>query len=223
MAGFFKKAVSLFVEIEETKENDSAQQVPAEAGATNTTTATTTTEVKQQISLSETEIDKFEKHFEAVLSEANLPGPDYYEFCKTMEVLEAHIPDEKARMAACFASLAPQGLTKEILLNSAKHYLEVIKKDKTKFESAASEKYSHDVESRKTEIANLEKLIAKNSEMIQKLTKEISESQVKIQSLNKEILEESTKITNNKEYYQYSCDAIIKRILIDLNKIETSL
>lgn len=68
------------------------------------------------VQIKEADISKFEQHFSKLFDEANLPGPNYYEFWKMMDTLEAHIPAEGERMNAVFASLKVQGLSKEVLL-----------------------------------------------------------------------------------------------------------
>jgi hypothetical protein len=40
--------------------------------------------------------DRFAGHFDKLLSQANIPGPDYYEFARMIAVMQA-IPDETAR------------------------------------------------------------------------------------------------------------------------------
>jgi hypothetical protein len=43
--------------------------------------------------LDEATIDKFDRHFETLFDQANLPGPDYYEFWKMMKTFKPHIKD----------------------------------------------------------------------------------------------------------------------------------
>src|SRR5687768_9119098 len=129
MAGIFKKAMGLFVEFEEDPQKSTHQTSSPSAGPTR---------VSPQQVLNAEEFDKFEKHFEKLFDQTNLPGPDYYEFMKMMETLEAHIKDEKARMSATYASLTIQGLTKEKLVETANKYKEVISHDKAQFEKIAN-------------------------------------------------------------------------------------
>ena len=154
---------------------------------------------------------------------ANLPGPDYYEFWKMMETLEAAVPDTKTRMTAVFASLQVQGLTKDKLTETAKQYQQIIEKDRLEFQGAVNTKVLNEIEGRKTTVAELEKKNAANAEMIQKLTKEIEENNTKAVALKKEVIDEEAKINNNKNGYNIACDAMAAMIQDDIQKINIHL
>ena len=215
MAGLFKKALSVFVEFDE----DSSK--PAEPTFSKPQASSSSKVESSKASLNSEEIEKFEKHFDNLMNEANLPGPDYFEFCKMMEALEAAVPDEKARYAAVFASLSAQGLSKEKLINSAAKYKMVIQDDKTKFEQAVNDKLKGEVDSRKIEVSNLQNKIVQNTEAIKKLTQEITDSQGKIQSLSAEITEKESKIKTNIDGYSIASSAMLNKINVDIQKIET--
>ncbi|HEX8546595.1 MAG TPA: hypothetical protein VF691_06505 [Cytophagaceae bacterium] len=219
MANFFKKALGVFLEFEEDP-NSPANPQPVTADK-NHTSPIPIGVVKPH--LNPQDIDKFGKHFDKLFEQTNLPGPDYFEFCKMMETLEAHIPDEKARMAAVFASLAIQGLTKQKLLDSATQYKLVVDKDKSDFDSAVNEKTRREIESRKKILDDLEKRIIANSELIQNLTKEITEAQTQIGTVKNQITEEQNKIAAKSGGYMFACEAMLNKIVSDIQKLQTNL
>lgn len=215
MANFFKKALSVFVEFDDDQELN-----------TTDTPVSTIPKLSNDMvrnPLNHAEAEKFEKYFDNLFEKANFPGPDYYEFYKTMETLEAHIPDEKARVVATFASLSIQGLTKETLLDTAAKYKEIIEQDYINFEKALNLKSKSELGDRQTKIKTLEQKIASNSEQIQKLTKEISESQVLIGQIKNEVLEQENKLSRNKDGYQVACQAVLNKIVTDIQKIQSTL
>jgi chromosome segregation ATPase len=218
MSGIFKKAMGLFVEFEEDPQNPSSAKQPSPSATTSSASRVST----QQM-LNAEEFDKFEKHFEKLFDQANLPGPDYYEFMKMMETLEAHIKDEKARMSATYASLTIQGLTKDKLIDTASKYKEVITADKTQFEKIANAKSEQEIGQKRKDLKGLEETIVRNSEMIQKLTKEITEAQVALGGLKATISEEEQKLARNKQGYMMACEAMLKKISDDIQKIQTTL
>lgn len=215
MAGIFKKAMGLFVEFEEDPKNPT-QSSNASSGAGPT-------RVSPQQVLNAEEFDKFEKHFEKLFDQTNMPGPDYYEFMKMMETLEAHIKDEKARMSATYASLTIQGLTKDKLVDTANKYKEVISQDKAQFEKIANEKSDKEIGQKRKDLLNYEETIKRNSEMIQKLTKEITASQAEMGKLKTVITDEENRLAKNKQGYLLACEAMLKKITEDITKIQTTL
>ena len=218
MSSFLKKALNIFVERDNShNQNHMEKGFPAEKSAS--------TELSQKKGhvFNDSEIEKYESHFERVFEKANLPGPDYYEFCKMMETLKSHIPDEKARIEATFASLSIRGLTKEKLIDTAAKYIELIRHDKSDFERIVGEKSETDIGLRRKNILALEDSIAKKAEMIQKLTREIAESQHAISKLRNEISLEEKKVTTGKDGYYLACEAIVGKIIEDIQKIQSTL
>jgi hypothetical protein len=214
MSSIFRKALGMFVEFEDDAKNVSPQ------------TALTSTNMPADSikgSLSKAEAEKFEKHFDKLFDQANLPGPDYYEFYKMMETLEAHIVDEKTRLKATFDSLHIQGLTKPNLVDTAKNYKSILEKDKAEFEKALTDKINQDVGSKKKEITDLEGLIIKNNELIQKLTIDNAEYRKKIEALTKNARDEEEKLNRNSNSYRLASQAIINKIADDIEKISTLL
>jgi hypothetical protein len=213
---FFKKALGVFVEIDETPTDNTIKK---EVNVTNNNVNNNL----PKTALNQLDIEKFEKHFDKLFEQANMPGPDYYEFCKVQATLEAHIQDEKARFAAAFASLSVQGLTKQKLLEAAAYYKEVIVADKLKFEKALDQKSHTDLETKKSSVSDMDKRIVDNSELIKKLTKEITDAQDKIAKLKEEIAEEEKRLSSNKTGYNIACEAMLNKINQDILKIQSNL
>jgi hypothetical protein len=236
MSSIFKKALGLFVEFEPEEpkanipnsswsEDGLPIQVKPKARATSSydNSNLPANAIASRATLSQGDIDKFDKHFSDLFDKVNLPGPDYYEFWKMMETLEAAVPDEAIRMNAVFSTLKVQGLSKETLVSSAEKYLQVVDKDKMEFQNAVNTKVLGEVEGRKTNIDELEKKNQQNAELIQKLTQEISDNNQKITSLKKEVIDEEAKINGNTNGYNIACDAMLAKLSSDIQKIKTSL
>ena len=219
MAGFFKKALSVFVEFDDNQNQDATNPLPP----LSTSSIGSPTPGIPPVQINQAEAEKFEKYFDKLFEQANLPGPDYFEFHKMMETLEAHIPDENARFSATFAALSIQGLTKRTLLDTANKYKSVIEQDKADFEVALKDKLKQEVELRQKEIEDLEKKTVANSELIQKLTKEIADSQVMIGKLKAQVTEEQSKLTTKSRGYQLASQAVINKISMDIQKFQSTL
>ncbi|RYD98179.1 MAG: hypothetical protein EOP50_05165, partial [Sphingobacteriales bacterium] len=57
------------------------------------------TNVDAQPHIDASEQDKFRAHFARLLEEANLPGPDYYEFVRMISAMHM-LPEERSRFQA---------------------------------------------------------------------------------------------------------------------------
>ncbi len=224
MSNMLRKALGLFVEFgpEETKSGAAFKDNDA-LPLQLTSTRIHHPEKTLQAHINESDLEKFERHFEELFDKANLPGPDYYEFYKMMETLEAAVTDENIRMAAVYSTLKIQGMSKEMLVSSAEKYRQVIDKDKQEFQQAVKTKVMGEIEGRRTSIEELEKRNKTNAEMIQNLTRENSESLGKITALKKEIREAETKIDNNQHGYNVACDAMLIKLANDIGKIKSNL
>jgi hypothetical protein len=169
------------------------------------------------------DLQRFIAHFDDLLKKTNLPGPDYYEFAQVLESQAMSQFDEKTRIAASFASLVAQGLTKDRLISSASQYITVIQKDKDGFEGALKTKLQNEVNSRQTQIAKAQESIEQKTQQIQAITKSITEDQASIAKLNNEIAESSAVIQKNEGAYLTACDSFILKIQSNTNKIQQYL
>jgi uncharacterized coiled-coil protein SlyX len=223
MENIFKKAAGFFVEFDEGAAKDSSGNNPATSQPSfqGGLSGSATSQPREQGF--KANFEKFQVHFSKLLEEANLPGPDYYEFLKVMESLQKHIPDEKSRFTVGFTSLAVTGLTKETLVQSAKHYLGILADDKQRFVSSLLSKQQEEVIGRDKRSATLQNKIAENSRIIQNLTKEITEAQTEIGKLSDERKAAEERLLGNQEGYASVNAAMVAKIQNDISKIQAIL
>lgn len=192
-----KKIISAFVEVTDDPVNKvevvtpAAIQLPAQPTADN---------------------GKFRQHFEQLFAEANLPGPDYYEFSKMTEAMQG-INDEKARFIAAFAGLSVQGLDKQKLLETAIAYIKLIESDSANFQSTIASALQDKVRGKQQEIED-------KSRRIQELSQEISLLHNQIAALQKEVQENEAKISSSSNGYESEAVARKCRIFSDIEKIK---
>ncbi len=219
MSNFFKKALSVFVEFDEKEAKPasaSAQAAPAPPSIPSVQAAL----AAPAPALNESDLAKFEKHFEELFDKANLPGPDYYEFWKMMDTLEAHLPDDNARIKAVYAALQIQGLNKVSLLDSAGKYKEVIVQDKNNFESAVRQKSEAEISRRQQQIEALEAERQHKQKQIEQLQLEVTAWAEKIGGLQQELGAEQAKIDNAQRGYLAACNAMIAKIEGDVQHFQ---
>jgi chromosome segregation ATPase len=176
-------------------------------------------------SMSQDDIEKFEKHFDDLLKSANQPSPNYYQFAKVDESLEAHLHNDKDRMLAAFTSLNVQApsMTKQVLISSAQQYIELVKQDKATFEAKLQQKQQQEVSTRQDKIAAYQKKIQANQAQIQALTKDIDNCTEAIQKLNAEVNDVAAALAKGEGSFVTACDAMLNKISSDIDKIQINL
>ena len=155
---------------------------------------------------------RFAEYFDKLFCDANVPGPDYYEFSRMTEAMQT-IPDEQARFYAAYAGLQVQGLDKAKLLSTAGEYLRILAEDASHFRTTLDAALETKVNNKSAEVRSA-------TERIAALTQEIVGLQEKIAALQKEINDNKEKIDNSSRGYAEEGDQRKGRIESDIKKIE---
>ena len=171
MANIGKKILSAFIEV-----NEEAKPVLAEEKTFTTVNLAASSQMNTASS------SKFKEHFEQLFKEAEIQGPDYFEFAKMIEAMHC-IPDEQTRYNAAFAGLTVQGLNKQHLLSTAKQYLLLLDEDAENFHATINATLQEKVQNRKEEIES-------KSRRIQQLSQELTSLQQEIAAMGKEAKEQ---------------------------------
>jgi uncharacterized protein YoxC len=202
MANFGKKILSAFVEVTEEKKAvmlpEEMQQHPAPAAKAKPVSAN--------------HVEKFKQYFDKLFGDANLPGPDYFEFAKMTQAMTV-IADEKARYSAAFAGLNVQGLDKQKLLETAGTYLQILETDAANFNSTVDAALLEKVQAKQQDILN-------KQQRMEELSREISDLQHQIQLLHAEVKDNEEKIESNSGGYKTASENMKQLILLDMEKIK---
>jgi hypothetical protein len=177
----------------------------------------------QPVAATSNDLSKFQNYFTKLMDDSNLPGPDYYEFRKALDSLEKAIPDEHTRFVAAFAGIAASGATKEILISTAKQYLDLLSADKDKFVGAIGNKQNAEITNRESQIAAEKQAMDECTKIIQQKTQEIADHQIKISKLESEKTSANQKIQANQQGYLTAQQIFCEKINSDLNKIQALL
>ena len=206
MANIGRKILSAFVEVADEKETVTEREALKQHSTNSGQTAPRRQTVSDETS------EKFKQYFEKLFKDANLPGPDYFEFSKMTEAMIS-IPDERTRYTAAFAGLNIQGLDKQKLLHSATQYMQVLETDAANFNSTVDAALKEKVQGKQQEIEN-------NAKRIESLSKEISGLQQRITLLQNEVKENEEKIESNSGAYSKEMQVMKHKILDDVEKIK---
>lgn len=202
MSSFGKKFLSAFLEV--TDDKDKEQTIIDEPVA-----RASFTENRQPPADAN---GKFSEYFNKLIAEANLPGPDYYEFSKMTEAMQG-IPDERARYCAAFAGLQVQGLDKQKLLQSVQEYQQLLDADAIAFNNTVNTALQEKVTAKK-------EVIEKAKNEIQQLSQQILNLQQRIAELTAEVAENEAKLESNKSAYISTLGSFHAKLSADIEKIK---
>lgn len=205
-----KKILSAFVDVgEDKKENDASTMPVSEQPGPPAGRAPVGSPGLGQAAAGAAQ--RFTEYFDKLFSDANIPGPDYYEFARMTGVMQA-IADERSRYSAAFAGLQVQGLDKGKLLTTANEYLRVLTTDAEHFQKTVEAAIQDKVNSRSAEAEE-------KSRRIQALSQEISELQQQIGVMQNEIAESREKLAASSSGYTAESERRQQQIRADIEKI----
>jgi hypothetical protein len=102
------------------------------------------------------------------MENANLPGVDYLEYRQSLKSLEKMPMDEQVRYQSAFAMAQAMGATPPKLIESATHYMDVLKGEEAKFEQALRNQLQQQVGNREEAAKNLEAIVQQKAPRLPK-------------------------------------------------------
>lgn len=157
------------------------------------------------------------------LQRNNLSGVDYLEYRQSLQSLEKMPMEEKVRYQSAFAMAQAMGATPQKLIESASHYINVLKGEESKFEDAVAKQEAAKIQGRQQQIDQLDGTINKKAEQIKKLTQEIEQHNQQKEKLKKEMQQATTKMETTKNNFIASYNALVAQILKDVENMRRFL
>ncbi|MDZ4680104.1 MAG: hypothetical protein SH848_07755 [Saprospiraceae bacterium] len=222
----FKNLKSLFV-VEEENSNKmpssdpqqgkaGLKEQPASKITQNTTPATGSSEPGKAVP------ELTEVLFKA-MEQNNVEGFDYLEFKQSLNSLKKMPMDEQTRYQSAYAMAQTMGVTVERLLQTGQHYLDVLKQEEQKFETAVNNQKAKQIGEKEQHILKLEESIKAKAEQIKQLTVEIEADQAKAKQMKQEMTEASVKVETTRSNFVASYEALVQQIRSDLDNIKNFL
>ncbi len=235
-----KKIKSLFIIEEESSVEEKLEQISGDkSNKSQSSKSKKTVKSSADIGKQETVIEeemyessvskavKPRKKFTDILLKAidaqDLEGPDYLEFKSSLKSLESVIEEEETRFKSSFAVLQSAGITKDSLLSSGKHYLDVLDNEKKKFEETFREQQRKQVKQKEAKIQQLQTGINKRKEHLQKLITEIECMEKSMETSRNEINKAASKVQLTKDQFMASFGQVKGQIQSDFDKINQYL
>ncbi len=157
------------------------------------------------------------------LENNDLPGFDYIEFKQAMAALLNMNMDENTAFKSAFATASTMGLTKQKLMETAKHYKQILHKEKGQFDVALKNRREQKVIGKAEENKQLEARIQQIQSQIQRLQQELEEVKQKIQHNNENKSKEEKVLAAHQENFEATYTSIQAEIDSDIEKINQIL
>ncbi|MGB3131774.1 MAG: hypothetical protein WBB26_08880 [Saprospiraceae bacterium] len=168
--------------------------------------------------------EKFIEILHQVLEKNNLPGFDYLEYRKAIQsIAKMHNMDEAAQFRTAFAAAQAMNVQPNVLVDSAKKYLNLLQTEETNFNNSANQFLTTQVSAKENELHNIQNSIKTKEEQIEILKKELESSHNRLVSLKSEIENAKQKVETNKSNFKASYLTVIDQIKSDIQKMETYL
>lgn len=166
-----------------------------------------------------TEQPEFVEYFKEVFKEANLPGPDYFEFVNALDNPALKSIPEQMKFVSIFAGFTAQGCTKERLTESAQTYIGLFADKKKKFEDALEQSFDEVVGKREAEVTRLTEENQKLDEEMQKLVEKKMKNGETISKLTIEIGDETNRLKMKHANFNATYERMVKEISDNSAKI----
>lgn len=153
----------------------------------------------------------------------NLEGFDYLEFKKSIKALEKIPMDEATKYRSAFATASTMGVTLQKLLDTVKHYINVLDKENNTFLKAFEGQLSSKVGEKEKQITQFDAIIKEKSEKIKQLTQEIAKHQQQITTLKTELNDSKSKIDKTQNDFKISFLHLRSQFEQDVEKMKQYL
>lgn len=160
--------------------------------------------------------DEFNQYLQKALDDANLPGPDYYEFSKALDTLKASPLTEEQKYATIFAGFGAQGVKPQDLVDAAQKYIAILGQKK-------SSEFDTSVQSAEQAIKDSEESIRVIGEENVSLSQKIADNAKKISELSDKLNSMKTKVEVKKTTFNMSYQNFINKIMGDIENIKKYL
>jgi len=220
----FSKLASIFVEVEPktmekpAEKKNTPKSAPVQPVPALTTVASINNSIPGQID------PDVLKMLEEAISANNIPGFDWFEFRESLTKMKGIPMTEEQMYKAVFATAQALGsVTKKSLIDSVSHYISVIEKEASKFQTFVDSNIKKVILGKKSRIEELNTVIATKVEEINTITKTIQEMKAEQDKLSVEVYNDEIGVQNKILSFEATKKDILVRLQQDQQKLETYL
>lgn len=179
--------------------------------------------ISQLLGLESSADQKSVEFLENAMIKETQPGFDYLKFKQSIEQLAGLKLDPSTSFKSAFATASTMGVTKDSLLQSARHYLTILGEEKKQFDQALNNQVQQRIDSKKDELQKLQQQIDDHRRQIARLEKQILEFQDKIARSDEEVAEAKASIDQTKIKFENTYQQFVSAIETDITAIQQNL
>lgn len=153
----------------------------------------------------------------------NLDGFDYLEYKNSLHNLAKMPMDEQTRYQSAYAAASTMGATPAKLIKTANFYIDILKKEETKFGQALANQKDKQIGDKAQLIQQNDNLIKEKTTQIQRLQKEIAAHQAKNEQMKKSISAATIKVETTKNNFVASYNLVLSQIRKDIENMKKYL
>ncbi len=150
------------------------------------------------------------------LQDNKLSGFDYLKFVAALDQMKSVAPSEESRFKMTFIAAQQLGVDKSKLIESANHYIDVLKQDLTDFKADFSSKQTEVVGNNETKLNEVNNTITSLQTQLSQLLVE----QTKLASI---ISENKVKLENKRSTFETTHSSVVNEITDNIKKINQYL
>ncbi|TAK50472.1 MAG: hypothetical protein EPO28_00270 [Saprospiraceae bacterium] len=166
---------------------------------------------------------KFMEVLHAAMEKQNLSGVDYLEYKQSLKSLEKMPMDEPVRYQSAYAMAQAMGATPQKLVESASHYIDVLKNEDGKFQQAVQTQRKEQIGARQEAVAALEKALQDKAAQIKKLTGEMEQHRAEVAGLTAQIQSATEKVESMQASFRATYDSLVAQITADVENMKKYL
>lgn len=167
--------------------------------------------------------EKFTEVLLRAMSEHNMEGFDYLEYKRSLNSLREMPMDEQTRYRSAFAMAQTMGTAPQHLIQTAQHYIDVLRNEEQKFREALANQEKLQIESKEQEIRKLEETVKSKAEKIAQLTREIEAHKKAKLELEGEMESAAAKVEGTKLDFMASYRSLVAQIQKDIDSMKQYL
>ncbi len=167
--------------------------------------------------------DKFLNILMGAMDKNNIEGFDYLEYKESLKSLSKMNMDEATRYQSAFAMAQTMGATPQRLVDTAQHYLNILKTEEQKFQQALVNQKAKQIGSKEQRIKDLGAIVKQKEEQIEKLRQEMEAHKQEAVKLKSEISNASVKVENTGNNFAVTYNVVVSQIQKDIENMKTYL